>query len=643
MRWTSETYSEYHIMLLFVRRVALTDNHRLTQSTRQRDAAMPGTLRNLFYLLLAAIGIFAVLMVIRAAYMGEAEVSLLLNLVPVYFLLLIAVLSIICFIFLGLVAIYSFLKLLITAILKTELLRSTTLGQKLVGLVIAAIAFPTVLTDLYSITIRLGFELLVETPRAVARVVSDGLACIDTEKQRAAELLGTFDFDVLGPCVPVFVNGATGGLTSAVNGIVYRSGLLNYNVVNLFFALAIFLGVTVIIFRTTQKMDLRSRFWLAYGSIAIFSIYLALSATLAVPLMKDESDTAALPADQLRDRLEALVPPAMPLAGTLEPIEVDAASETGGMTPNGLAEIQSNPEFETIAITELASVTRYIRQMESFRGEVARRQRDLAQSFQTTHKGLIDSAVDLYQTETVTRLGQREATRHYLDILNWFRGVVGEYNRAHVECGRVIDRINAVRAPFLFDRARLFDIASRQESDPDELRLETRRVLDDLQFRLNEIAEISSGCQPTSTLASPPPNRPFYGSSLGPVGSATRWLLSAESMPVTLITGLVGFGLLGSLVSRFIRDNNKDEKIEDIGEVAVVVFGGFAAALVVYVGAYGGIAIASESGGDPNPYVVFGACLVGAVFSTDVWSQARRRFSRSTDQRPPDPRSQELG
>ena len=95
-------------------------------------------------------------------------------------------------------------------------------------------------------------------------------------------------------------------------------------------------------------------------------------------------------------------------------------------------------------------------------------------------------------------------------------------------------------------------------------------------------------------------------------------------MEVTLITGLIGFGLLGALVAQFVKSGGREEF--DMARIATVVFSGFCAAIVVYVAAYGGLAIASMSGSDPNPYVVFGACLVGAVYSAEIWERAKGWF-----------------
>lgn len=133
-----------------------------------------------------------------------------------------------------------------------------------------------------------------------------------------------------------------------------------------------------------------------------------------------------------------------------------------------------------------------------------------------------------------------------------------------------------------------------------------------------------------------PPLRQSYGSFLGVAGFATSWLLGSESLQVATITGLIGFGLLGSLVSHFV---NADAGTADAGrttvadqgvsfnEVGKVVFVGFCAAFIAYLGSYGGLAILSVEGDDPNPYVVFFGCLVGAAFSGVIWEKAKKVIS----------------
>jgi hypothetical protein len=130
---------------------------------------------------------------------------------------------------------------------------------------------------------------------------------------------------------------------------------------------------------------------------------------------------------------------------------------------------------------------------------------------------------------------------------------------------------------------------------------------------------------------------------LGPVGSWSRWLLDTGQMPVVIIVGLVGFSLLGATVSRAVRARDENTKAGlSLDDLLSVVAGGMTAAVVVFLAAYGGLAVLGNSASDPNPYVVFVTCLIGAVYSEDVWSWARKRVlqARIDDKDPTkDPKS----
>ena len=88
---------------------------------------------------------------------------------------------------------------------------------------------------------------------------------------------------------------------------------------------------------------------------------------------------------------------------------------------------------------------------------------------------------------------------------------------------------------------------------------------------------------------------------------------------------MLGFGLLGSASTSFIRHRLKDSRNYDL--IAITVRG-VSAAVVIFLGAQGGIAIFAADVATLNPYILFLTCLVGAVFSEDVWNIARNRIQR---------------
>jgi hypothetical protein len=100
---------------------------------------------------------------------------------------------------------------------------------------------------------------------------------------------------------------------------------------------------------------------------------------------------------------------------------------------------------------------------------------------------------------------------------------------------------------------------------------------------------------------------------------------------------MLGFGLLGSAIATFVRGGERGQ-VSLAAEVTSVLVRGLSAAVVVFLAVKGGLAIFSASENEPNAYVVFLTCLVGAVFSEDVWNWAHSKFldnlsSKSTQEK----------
>ncbi|MEM6321116.1 MAG: hypothetical protein AAF960_25865 [Bacteroidota bacterium] len=122
------------------------------------------------------------------------------------------------------------------------------------------------------------------------------------------------------------------------------------------------------------------------------------------------------------------------------------------------------------------------------------------------------------------------------------------------------------------------------------------------------------------------PSRPTLGSDLGVFTLFTGWLLSVESYPLVIIIGLIGFGLLGAGGSTFIREQSKDKKEALIDDLAGVLIKGFTAAIVVFLGVQGSLAVLTTNTGNLNAYALFFVSFVAAVFSDDAWGWAKNRF-----------------
>ena len=103
------------------------------------------------------------------------------------------------------------------------------------------------------------------------------------------------------------------------------------------------------------------------------------------------------------------------------------------------------------------------------------------------------------------------------------------------------------------------------------------------------------------------------------------WLLTANSLALASITGMIGTGLLGSAASSFIRQQKeRQEGAPLVNDLSGIVIRGFSAAIVIFLAVEGGLNIFGATNGTPNPYVLLCTCLVGAVYSEVVWGKAQQ-------------------
>jgi hypothetical protein len=104
---------------------------------------------------------------------------------------------------------------------------------------------------------------------------------------------------------------------------------------------------------------------------------------------------------------------------------------------------------------------------------------------------------------------------------------------------------------------------------------------------------------------------------------------------------MLGFGLLGSAISTFVRSGARMEPLSLTSELVSVLVRGLSAAVVVFLAVKGGLAVFASADAEPNAYVVFFTCLIGAVFSEDVWSWARSKFLDSLRGKPSAPQPEQ--
>lgn len=102
-----------------------------------------------------------------------------------------------------------------------------------------------------------------------------------------------------------------------------------------------------------------------------------------------------------------------------------------------------------------------------------------------------------------------------------------------------------------------------------------------------------------------------------------------ESQTLALIIGLIGFGLLGSVIGTFSRSSRQPDltsRTEVLNNIYTTIIKSFSAAILSYLSIKGGISvITSNKENNANPYFVLFVCFIAAVFSEEIWEWAKKK------------------
>lgn len=380
-------------------------------------------------------------------------------------------------------------------------------------------------------------------------------------------------------------------------------------------------------FNSAVPSATRSR--IVFATLVLVSSYLALSAVLAVSFFQNRVQSQQYSVDALEKILAGYVIPATEFEKQF-PEHLPALSVIGAPT--------NTPAEAALVVRFLAD------EQKRQAGNYERLQigwTSLRASAAALPGDLRDAAVGKFRGATEGRVGSRETAEYFSDIVQWHQrgsrdardalrscwGLATQFatesNRAYSELGGNIVRVAGSGAAASQAYGALISdfLASSNLS---------RAISESFGSAVRGCRQIIAVDQTEM------PERKPFGSWLGLIGRWAGWLLQSEAMPVVIVVGLVGFSLLGATVSRVVRQSLEGPGTQlTLDDLLFVIAGGTTSAFVVFLAAYGGLAVlgGGASTSDPNPYVVFVTCLVAAVYSELVWRWARRRILAPLDEK----------
>lgn len=233
----------------------------------------------------------------------------------------------------------------------------------------------------------------------------------------------------------------------------------------------------------------------------------------------------------------------------------------------------------------------------------------------------------VFVTDGAGSKSERETIQHFSELSAWYSHLISQNRGALSNCANSLQAASSTLVGYSLEQRHLLESSAVQGA---AVKPETGRMRLDMDG-------IKKNCM--LILPDKPPRRSATGKFLGTLEPYFRWLIALESMPLALIVGMLGFGLLGSLISTSVRERastGKDTLQREliVEDLAGALIRGISATVVIYLSVAGGLAIFTRSASDPNPHVLLFVCFVAAVFSEDVWEwahiQLKERLSKSS-------------
>jgi hypothetical protein len=532
----------------------------------------------------------------------------------------------------------SLLVLLLRALWHRRATFGATLSIRLLGLAVVSILFGNAVVELVTSPVVFGARLV---ERLSPTLSSEAVLSPDAPELSAARFSDLLITQLQGQIAAVFNQAASTLYTLPVKEIIL--------------ALGFWAALGALFSATTdgssgQTAGLRA-WWTARSpaqqraytltTLLIVGAYLSIAAIIAIPWLDDDDEDVALSKERVERQLRGtqIVEASLPSL-TIDTIEIwrrlsslKGYMDTVKVRDTTRAGISRQAEWRT----RLGRVRSEIDQVErEIRGVVTAAQRR-RQELLSAQQDRISRALESYDRETSYQMAPAERVIYLRELSRWLSGSVSGALQESAAIRIYLDRIETEIHEWIVARQSDIEeqagyLSAAPSADPMD-----GSTMSLTQFSFSRpVPSLSSlAIQLNAPLQGErEPRPPDPGSAWGPFGWIADWLLGTRSIALAQIAGMLGFGLIGATIGVFgRRDSANRTAARPYGEVAAVVVQGLAATLVVFLAVKGGLAILSQNGSEPNSYVLFFLCLLGAIYSDDVWTWAQSRLRQAL---PPD-------
>lgn len=392
-----------------------------------------------------------------------------------------------------------------------------------------------------------------------------------------------------------------------------------------------------------QSLDQMRKGRLALGFAVLCGTYLSMAAILSIPWLYDVDDVSPMEEGMLRAQLISSTTtdsewqqqwekefftnnPLEPLEKLFETTSIEKVKEEYARTISDIEARQQNPESINYAVYTSAeefnaNVDRVPGSIENIKNkmlEISDNWQQLKQSAQSNRAKSLDEAIAAYQNYKDKNLSDRERQRFRDDLLKWYTNRIANIDEGLRSFQRDVQwyetswRRWALQTSDDLNRA-VKNLYYFYYSDP----------YLDLEFTYRFTSD--------PFYLQPPPS-PRDPSEIGIFGFFAQWLISTKSYTVALLFGMIGFGLIGSVVSRVLSSVSHDQAGVKAQGTFDVVMVGVSASTIIFLASQGGLAIFASGETQPNGYILFLAALIGSAYGDRVWETARERFFERLNQ-----------